>query len=217
MNKMSKLLENKQIIHVVSEAIIICSVCYYFNSKMKAMMAHIEDLSIKLEEQSGIIDRHEQIIRQLVDVINSVQNNKQTMALTNLSENVPDDIKTPKQSVVSSAPERKRQTKKQTIGINNSAVNESKVSRGESEFRRKDKTKIHKEPPMSEPKQQLKQTKITFAEKQVTKPEIQSTDLSHLEEIFSEESDLDAELADELGELSNDDSDKKLEELSDDE
>lgn len=68
---MSKLLENKQIIHIVTEIIAAIVIIFYFSSKNKKLLGHIEDLSQRLEEQEDIIQKHELIIKQLVHAINN--------------------------------------------------------------------------------------------------------------------------------------------------
>ena len=68
---MSKLLENKQIIHIVTEIIAAIVIIFYFSSKYKKLLGHIEDLSQRLEEQEDIIQKHELIIKQLVQAINN--------------------------------------------------------------------------------------------------------------------------------------------------
>lgn len=68
---MSKLLENKQIIHIVTEIITITVIIFYFSSKNKKLLGHIEDLSQRLEDQEDMIQKHELIIKQLVQAINN--------------------------------------------------------------------------------------------------------------------------------------------------
>jgi hypothetical protein len=46
-------------------------IIFYFSSKNKKLLGHIEDLSQRLEEQEDIIQKHELIIKQLVHVINN--------------------------------------------------------------------------------------------------------------------------------------------------
>jgi phosphopantetheine adenylyltransferase len=80
---MSKLLENKQIIHIAAEIVVLVGITFYFSSKNKKLSDHIEDLSQRLEEQEDLIQKHEQIIRQLVQAMNSqtgsAQNKKQVV------------------------------------------------------------------------------------------------------------------------------------------
>ena len=68
---MSKLIENKQIIHIVTEVAIIAGVIFLFSSKNKKLLEHIENLSKRLDEQNELIQKHEQIIRQLITVVNN--------------------------------------------------------------------------------------------------------------------------------------------------
>jgi outer membrane biosynthesis protein TonB len=68
---MSKLLENKQLLHVAGEVVILLGVTYFFTQKHKKVMAHVEDLAQRLEEQDEMIQKHEQVIRKLVETINS--------------------------------------------------------------------------------------------------------------------------------------------------
>ena len=70
---MSKLLENKQIIHIAAEVIIIAGVVVYFSYKNKKLLGQIEELSHRVEEQETIIQKHEQVIRQLVQAVNNLQ------------------------------------------------------------------------------------------------------------------------------------------------
>ena len=68
---MSKLLENKQIIHIATEIVALIGIIFYFSSKNKKLLEHIEDLSQRLEDQEDLIQKHEQIIRQLVQAVNT--------------------------------------------------------------------------------------------------------------------------------------------------
>ena len=73
---MSKLLENKQIIHIATEVVVLIGLTFYFSSKNKKLMEHIEDLSQRLEDQEDLIQKHEQIIRQLVQAVNKQNGNQ---------------------------------------------------------------------------------------------------------------------------------------------
>jgi hypothetical protein len=76
---MSKLLENKQIIHIATEVVVLMGITFYFSSKNKKLFKHIEELSHKVEDLEDILQKHEQIIRQLVQTINSKQPTKPTI------------------------------------------------------------------------------------------------------------------------------------------
>ena len=69
---MSKILKNKQLIHVAVEVVVLVGLVYYVSSKNKKLMNHIEDLAQRVEEQDEQIEKHEQIIRQLVDAMNRI-------------------------------------------------------------------------------------------------------------------------------------------------
>ena len=70
---MSKLLEKKDIIHIATEIVVLIGITFYFSSKNKKLLDHIEDLSKRLEEQEDLLQKHEKIIMQLVQNINNQQ------------------------------------------------------------------------------------------------------------------------------------------------
>ena len=74
---MSKLFENKQLIHIASELILVAGVSLYFYKQNKNLSDEIEELSNKLEEQDETIKKHDIILKQLL--------NKQS---NNLSSNI---------------------------------------------------------------------------------------------------------------------------------
>ena len=68
------MMENKQMIHIVSEIIVLGGLIYYFNQKNKKLLSHIQDLSRKIEEQEGILQKHEEIIIKISEFINQQKN-----------------------------------------------------------------------------------------------------------------------------------------------
>lgn len=70
---MSALLQNKQIAHVATEIVVLIGLTFYFSSKNKKLLEHIEDLSQRLEDQEDTIQKHEQIINELVKLVNRPQ------------------------------------------------------------------------------------------------------------------------------------------------
>ena len=70
---MTKLLENKQIIHIATEIVVLIGITFYFSSKNKKLYGHIEDLYQRLEEQEDLIQKHEQMITKLMHLINSIR------------------------------------------------------------------------------------------------------------------------------------------------
>lgn len=67
-------MENKQMIHIASEIIVLGGLIYYFNQKNKKLLSHIQDLSRKIEDQEGILQKHEEIIRKMSEFINQQKN-----------------------------------------------------------------------------------------------------------------------------------------------
>lgn len=72
----STLLEKKEIIHIASEVIVIVGIVYYFNQKNKTLLTHIEDLVQRIEEQEDLLQKHEQIIKNLVENLNHLANSQ---------------------------------------------------------------------------------------------------------------------------------------------
>lgn len=166
---MSKLIDNKQIIHIASEIVVIIGITFYFSSKNRKLLEHIEDLSQRLEEQEDLIQKHEQIIKQLVQVVN-----------TRVSTNPPKPSIHQEYSYSKSQP-----------------FNQDQYSNSKSHIRKK-YTKKHKKKSIS-PSYQNKDDYIDNT---------QIVELSDSEQ----DSDLDAEIADELNELIDDNSSLKKEE-----
>ena len=78
---MSQILENKQMIHIVSEVVVLIGLTFYFNQKNKKLLNHIEDLAQRIEEQEDLIQKHENIIKKLVSSINELHANNLPQAL----------------------------------------------------------------------------------------------------------------------------------------
>jgi hypothetical protein len=69
---MPKFMETKQIIHIASEIVVLVALTVYFTQKNKRLSKHIQELAERLEQQEDVIQRHEQVIRRMVDIINSM-------------------------------------------------------------------------------------------------------------------------------------------------
>lgn len=83
---MSKLLENKQILHVAAEVVVVLGLVFYFNQKTKQLLGHIEDLSQQYIDQEQVIQKHEDTIIKLVDAVNNLVQMQQNMQ-QNMSQN----------------------------------------------------------------------------------------------------------------------------------
>jgi uncharacterized coiled-coil protein SlyX len=66
---MVKFLENKQILHIVGEVIVITGLALYFNNKNKKLTSHIEDLSQRIEDLEENFQKQETLIKSLVEKI----------------------------------------------------------------------------------------------------------------------------------------------------
>lgn len=66
-------MENKQMVHIVSEVVILVGLTFYFNQQNKKMKGYIEDLAQRVEDHEDLIQKHEQVIRKLVEHINQKQ------------------------------------------------------------------------------------------------------------------------------------------------
>ena len=68
-------------VHILSEVVVVVGLTFYFNQKNKKLMAHIEDLAQRVEEQEDLLQKHDQIIQQLVDHIGKQQAMMQRQAM----------------------------------------------------------------------------------------------------------------------------------------
>ena len=84
---MSKLIEKKNIIHIVVELIAFIGIVFYFNQKNKKINLSIEVLTQRMEEQENIINNHEKIITQLVEFIKKENNRKVSVTTKKPSSN----------------------------------------------------------------------------------------------------------------------------------
>ena len=88
---MSKLFTpNKQLmVRIVSEVVVVVGLAFYFNQKNKKLLAHIEDLAQRIEEQEDILQKHEQMLRKVFDHINHQQ---KSVAVPTIPREVPREV-----------------------------------------------------------------------------------------------------------------------------
>lgn len=67
-----KILDNKQLIHIASEVVVLLGVVFYFSSKNKKLSGHIEELAQRIEEQEEHIQKIETTFQQMSTALNSV-------------------------------------------------------------------------------------------------------------------------------------------------
>jgi hypothetical protein len=95
---MSKILDNKQIVHIAAEVVVLLGITFFFSQKNKKIMNHINDLSQRIEDQEDIIQKYEQIISNLSKKVEEheqkilfIQNNMNSK-IPNLDVQVPQNI-----------------------------------------------------------------------------------------------------------------------------
>lgn len=63
---MFEILHKKDIIHIIAEIAVIAGVVYYFSIQNKKLLEHIKRLDAKLEEQDKLINKHEEILKEIL-------------------------------------------------------------------------------------------------------------------------------------------------------
>jgi uncharacterized coiled-coil protein SlyX len=80
---MVKFLENKQMLHIITEVIVITGITLYFSNKNKKLTSHIEDLSQRIEDLEENLQKQETLINTLIDRLkkqeNSLKNTQKMM------------------------------------------------------------------------------------------------------------------------------------------
>lgn len=70
------LLENKQLMHVAAEVVVLIGIIYYINQKNATCAKNIDKLVQRIEEQEDIIQRHEQLINKLISALESTTSSR---------------------------------------------------------------------------------------------------------------------------------------------
>jgi hypothetical protein len=174
---MSKLIENKHMIHIASEIVVLLGLTFYFNQKNKKIMGHIQDLSQRIEEQEDLLQKHEQVIKKLVDFISKQQSDSNNIIHQHLSS--------PNIQI-------KNHHKKSTPVVPTPTKPPAPVPTPTKEVHTKHLV-VTPTPLKPEP------SKVTVV------PLAQKPRIEEIESEDEEESDLDTELAEELGELEDSD------------
>lgn len=93
-------LPKSQLIHIVSEIILLLSIVFWFQKKTASMNSKLQELSSKITEQDEIIKSHDVLLSDLINnvtILNS-RNNKKTNF--HLSNNKPKNKPIPKPVVI---------------------------------------------------------------------------------------------------------------------
>ena len=108
---MSKLFTvNKQLmIHIASEVVVLVGITFYFNQKNKKLVAHLEDLAQRVEEQEELLQKHDQMIKQIMEYVNRqhLHHQNKTRTLQGSTKNKP-RLKSPPIEKKDSSNERPR-------------------------------------------------------------------------------------------------------------
>lgn len=182
---MSKVFENKQIIHIATEIVILIGLTVYLNFKNKRLQSQIDDLLHRLEDQEDLIQKHEKIIMQLVHAVNSYNSSKN---LNNETKNKEKDKLSEKIHEQSEQSEKSPKHKKGVIRRPRkpSPINKTKF-RGNMLFN---------------DNEEINENLNTHFKLQPERLQPKVNQSAHISECSSEnESALDAELAEELHEL----------------
>lgn len=70
---MSKILENKQVVHIACEVVALIGLVIHFSKKNTKLNSYIDEVAQRLEEQEELIKKHEQLIGNLVQTINNMK------------------------------------------------------------------------------------------------------------------------------------------------
>ena len=62
---MNSIIENKQLVHIGAEIVIIAGLSYYFNNKNAKLLETIEVISLRLNQQEEMIQKQEMMIKKL--------------------------------------------------------------------------------------------------------------------------------------------------------
>ena len=65
-------MENKHIIHIISEIVVLFGITFYFNQQNQKLKSYIEDLAQRMEEQEDALKRQEEIIKSLASLVNNI-------------------------------------------------------------------------------------------------------------------------------------------------
>jgi uncharacterized coiled-coil protein SlyX len=212
-NSVSSFLDNKQLVHIASEVVILLGVVFYFSSKNKKLLSHIEELSQRVEEQEDSIQKLNETVQKMNNNMGKLAesvlqlSNNQTSVNSIISKLSEQPITQPPIGLSSQRGKTQRESLKESLKqAINTPVNKTEPNSVEN----KPTEVVHK------PVQIVKETpvtKVSFGEPQIViKPRSSNTPkqpvkIEEVKEADSEsedeydDSDLDEDLKSELEEL----------------
>ena len=63
---MSSIIENKQLVHIGAEIVILAGVSYYFSNKNAKLLESIEVINLRLNQQEEMIQKQDMLIKKLM-------------------------------------------------------------------------------------------------------------------------------------------------------
>jgi hypothetical protein len=201
---MSKLFENKQLLHIASEVVVLSGIVFYISQTNKKLMSHIDELNQRLDEQEDIIKKHERIIGRFMP---QPQQPQQPQPLVQLQPQYHQPLK-----------QENQQTKKKDKQIRKKELPTS-INQTKSQLRSQPNTLnnvvpqrttvIHMSAPFSVPQKIPQSQKIKFIDEEAKiKEEDNDDDEIEEEEEEEDEEELDSEIHNELKDLLGIDSDE---------
>lgn len=67
-----KFFDNKQLIHIASEVVVLVGLTFYFSAKNRKLLGHIEELAQRLEEQEDRVQKMENMLQQVGTSLNNL-------------------------------------------------------------------------------------------------------------------------------------------------
>jgi len=86
-------LDTKQILHIVTELIVIVGISIYFVNKNKQLSDHIEELELKIKQQEEILQNHDTLILKIMNTVN-VMNSQPQFVQQHVQQQVQPQLKT---------------------------------------------------------------------------------------------------------------------------
>lgn len=62
--------DTKQILHIITEIIVVVSITIYFVNKNNQLLNHIEELEAKIKQQEEILQNHDNLILKIMNTVN---------------------------------------------------------------------------------------------------------------------------------------------------
>jgi hypothetical protein len=87
-------LDTKQILHIVTELIVIVGISIYFVNKNKQLSDHIEELELKIKQQEEILQNHDTLILKIMNTVNVMNSQPQFVQQHVQQQHVQPQLKT---------------------------------------------------------------------------------------------------------------------------